>query len=91
MRTEKLNDEWFDYDSSLSTVTDFYGAEANAHVLTTRSTSPSESIHCGAEPSSGSSTTTTTDTHSFTSQEDEHTSEGIVALQMRMYNTGTFA
>lgn len=27
MRTEKLSDEWFDYNSALSTVTDFYGRE----------------------------------------------------------------
>ena len=27
MRTEKLSDKWFDYNSALSTVTDFYGRE----------------------------------------------------------------
>ena len=86
MRTEKLPDEWFDYNSAFSTVTDFYSREedttstSTSNNITTSTTSGTPTTSTSSTTSTSTSITTRTtsmDTQSSLNHVDIHGVSGI--------------
>ena len=70
MRTEKLSDEWFEYNSAFSTVTKFYSEEDTSISIPTINTS------CTSTPNT-SVTCSSMDTESTLDQDHKHGVTGM--------------